>query len=117
MKSRLLNINVRELEKALYRECCINGYYKNDNASREDLASRLGVSPEQLSEYLNSHRNISFSAYLNALRINEGKRLLREKKEFNAARVGFEAGFRSTSAWHKAFKDATGISPEEFRKK
>lgn len=116
MKSRLANVNLEKVRVKLEMVCEKEKFFKKEKIKLETLAREVGISPEQLSEYLNTFLNKSFTEYINDLKIEEGKILLMEKKEVSTTRIGFEAGFGSTSAWHRAFKDATGMTPEEYRK-
>jgi len=115
-KSRLSKINIEELKERLHNECVLKYYFKNEKANRDELAALVQITPEQLSEYLNSYLEKSFNEYINNLRINEAKKLLVKNSDLNTTRIGYEAGFGSSSAWHKVFKEATGMTPEEYRK-
>ncbi len=81
------------------------------------LARKAHIPPRYLSQILNECLNRSFFDYINARRIEESKRLLRE----NTPRPGrtvleilLEVGFNSKSSFNTAFKRYTGMTPTSF---
>lgn len=78
------------------------------------LAEMVDLTSHQLSEYLNRHLNRNFYHYLNHYRINEAKSLLKEH-ERSVLDIALGVGFNSKSAFYRAFKDETGMTPKRFR--
>lgn len=62
------------------------------------------------------HRN--FSAFLNAYRLTEAKRLLADPEQARrqVLQIALDVGFGSIAPFNRAFKEATGRTPTEFRK-
>ncbi|MDH4262481.1 MAG: helix-turn-helix domain-containing protein [Spirochaetia bacterium] len=116
-KTQLKNIDVDSLGSRLNSLMAVKKVYRNEKLSLQKLARMVEISPQQLSEYLNSVKKYGYREYINSFRIEEAKQLLTDKPEMNASLVGFEVGFPSVSGFYKIFKKYTGVSPADFRKK
>jgi AraC-like DNA-binding protein len=80
------------------------------------LARKANISPRYLSQVLNENLKQNFFDYINSHRIEESKRLLREKKIQGKTvyEVLLDAGFNSKSSFNSAFKRYTGMTPTSF---
>ncbi len=83
------------------------------------LAEEVGVPEHRLRRLINDqlgHRN--FAAYVNARRIDAAKERLREPAHAQASvsAIAFDLGFGSLGPFNRAFKDATGVTPSEWRR-
>ncbi len=103
---------VESLEKLMSTEKL---YLKPDLTVRE-TAGRLGVTPHQLSEILNTRLNKSFNTYVKFKRIEYARKLLVEKPEMTILVISLESGFNSISNFNTTFKYIAGKSPKEYRK-
>lgn len=83
--------------------------------SLESAARRLGVPPRRLSEAINSVHGESFSRRINRLRVEEAKRLLRDRPGLSIIAVMFNSGFRTKSSFNKEFRALAGVSPTDYR--
>jgi AraC-like DNA-binding protein len=84
------------------------------NLRLKDLARQAGLSGPA---FLTGFRRVAgqgFSKYLQALRLEEAKRILRSSP-LSIARVAQESGFNSASYFIQSFKRATGLTPGAFR--
>ena len=83
------------------------------------LASRLEITGVKLSRLINRHRGMSFYQYLAFYRVHAAQVTLEDPDEqrYTVDGIGLQSGFRSRSAFYKAFKDATGVSPAAYRKR
>jgi AraC-like DNA-binding protein len=82
------------------------------------LAQKLAAHEYKVRQLINDQLGFrNFNAFLNHYRIVEAQRLLAdpESRHRNVAEVAYEVGFRSLGPFNKAFKDATGRTPTEFR--
>ena len=95
----------------------VDKHFQNEDLSLSNLADSLELSSHQLSELINSHFGYGFPRYIRDQRINEAKRLLIEEPATSVLAVSMETGFKSQSNFYTAFKDITGLSPGQFRKK
>lgn len=92
--------------------------YKNPLLSRLDLATRLGTSEGYLSQIVNQETNKSIIQFVNEYRIEAAKNLLHDPvfNKYSIEAIGMEAGFKSKSAFYKAFNASLRMSPGAFRK-
>ena len=83
------------------------------------LAAKLSVHPNYLSQVINEKENKSFYDYVNTLRVEEFKRIVKlpGNEKFTIMSLAYDCGFNSKSSFNKNFKKVTGLSPSEFLKK
>ena len=93
--------------------------YLDPEITLQKLAKDLSMSPFYISQVINQVMNMTYYDFLNGYRIEEAKKELSdpEKKHKSIIEILFEVGYKSKSVFNKAFKDYTGITPTEFRKK
>lgn len=93
--------------------------YLNDELSLADLSSSLGIPKHHFSMTVNSELNINFFQFISFYRVKEAERLLLlpEYSEHTILRIALDSGFQSKSAFNKAFKQFTGLTPAEYRQK
>lgn len=96
----------------------IEKLYKNPAFSLNDLAEATGESRNAISFALNYSLNKSFYNYINELRIEESKRLLRDPslQHFSIEGIAMQSGFKSMSVFYKFFKDIEKVTPAVYRK-
>jgi AraC-like DNA-binding protein len=83
--------------------------------SMPDLADRLKVSVHQLSQAINDGLGRNFFEMTAEHRIEEAKRLLKEKSNIKVEEIAEEVGYNSKSSFNTAFKKLTGMTPSEWR--
>ena len=83
-----------------------------------DLATRLGVPQRHVSYVLNAHLGVSFTDYINRLRVDYARELLVSPARQNDTILAIlhDAGFNSKSAFNRVFKEVTGQTPSAFRR-
>jgi AraC-like DNA-binding protein len=84
----------------------------------QTLAERCNTRVHILSTFINKHYNKTFFDYINSYRIEEAKMLLAspEQQRYSINAIAEKAGFRSRSAFYKAFKKGADATPSEFTK-
>lgn len=92
--------------------------YLQPDLTISHLAERLNCSRHHLSQVLNEKLNKSYYDYINLLRIEEAKQLLKERSYQNhkIASIAYDAGFNSLSTFNDVFKKITGQTPSAYRK-
>lgn len=115
-KSRLRGMDLDDLRDRLDRLMAAEELFRNEKLALETLAERLDISAHQLSEFLNAKLGASFSAYINALRIDRARSLLESAPEKNIMKIAYESGFGAKSTFNTAFRAATGQTPSEYRR-
>ena len=88
--------------------------YRND-PSLNDTADAVSVSPGYLSRLFTKTFGISYSCYLNKIKINQAKYLL-IRTNMPIIDISLECGFSSQNYFCYAFKNETGCSPLQYRK-
>ena len=78
-------------------------------------ASKLQVTSHQLSEFLNQHENISYSDWINKMRVDEAERLFFKNQLLTVAEVCYAVGFNSISAFYRSCKKFKGVTPVSMR--
>ena len=83
------------------------------------LSKQLSIPGRYLSQIINERTQKNFYDFINSYRIEESKRLLKEKpkNEKYISEILFTVGFNSRSSFNTAFKKYTGFTPSEYRDK
>ncbi|MDW3650580.1 MAG: AraC family transcriptional regulator [Bacteroidia bacterium] len=106
-KERIL----RKLQKKLRDE----KQYLNPNLSLAELAHKLEINSNQLSQVINELLGKNFYQLINEYRVEEVKRnILSQEKTLLG--IALESGFNSKSAFNRIFKEITGSTPSAYKK-
>jgi AraC-like DNA-binding protein len=89
--------------------------FLQSNFSLPDLAAQLRISTHQLSQVINDGLGKSFFEMTAEYRIEESKRLLKEKMNIKVEEIAEEVGYNSKSSFNTAFKKIVGMTPSEWR--
>lgn len=89
--------------------------YANPEISLEVAISAVGINRAKMNNILKEETGLTFSAYLNKLRLTEAARLLAEKPEANVAEIAFSVGYNNVTYFNKLFKNEYGCSPKAFK--
>ena len=92
--------------------------YRNGELKLEELAAELAMTGHELSQLINDACGVNFQDYLNRYRVEALKASLLSPANDNATilDLAMAAGFNSKSAFNRAFKRHTGMTPGEFRR-
>ena len=82
----------------------------------EHVAAYVGLNPSYFSTVFKRELNINFSNYLTQKRIEEACKLLL-RSNLSMSDIANETGFESQSYFSQIFREHTGMSPREYRKK
>jgi len=82
--------------------------------SLEDVAGAVHLNPSYFSSVFKKEAGISFSSYLNQLRIEESKRLLAQSRS-SILNIALDVGFEDQSYFTKVFKTHAKMTPKEYR--
>ena len=86
----------------------------NEKISVEQAASNVYLSASYFSKVFKEDMGVSFSTYLNQVRIEKSKELLKNKQH-KIIDVAIMVGFEDQSYFTKVFKRVTGVSPNHYR--
>ncbi len=91
----------------------INSNYMN-KITLKKLANYLHVNQSYMSRLFKKEMNMSFSEYLNDVRIKRSKNLLKNS-DMPILEIALYVGYDSQSYFTKVFKKITGTTPKRFR--
>lgn len=101
--------------KQLFRKAIlyINEHYQ-EQITLKQLADELHVNYVYLSRVFNRDAHVGFTEFLNSFRVENAIRLLKNTDR-SASEIAYECGWGSIRNFNKAFKQALGCTPTEFR--
>ena len=107
-----------ELLERLKRLMAETGFWRESGLTIGRMADKLGAPEYRLRQVINGslgYRN--FSDFLNEKRISVAKEELRDpsKAGVQISAIAFDLGYASLGPFNRAFRDATGKSPREWR--
>jgi AraC-like DNA-binding protein len=114
--STLAGIDVDGLLRRLSALMERDRLYANEGLTIAWLSERLGVSRNQLSELVNDNIGMNFRTYVNALRIEDAKRMLEADSSASILEIALSCGFSSKSTFNAAFSRHAGSTPSEWRR-
>ncbi len=115
-QSHLKSVDLTAVKKRLLDLMEKEKPFCDEDITLPGLAALVGISPHQLSEFLNEHMARNFNRFINEFRVKEAQNLLITQPSRSILSVGMAVGFNSTSAFHQSFRTYTGLTPARFRK-
>jgi len=115
-RSYLQGLNLDQIEANLKNLMTKNEMFLDENLALPQLAKCLGISPHQLSQFLNTRLNKNFKMFVNEYRIAKAKELLIQDKDAKVLAIALDVGFKSKSTFNAAFLKIAGTPPSEYRK-
>ena len=102
-----------ELKKIIYQED--NNPLFASNPNIDDVAKAMNVDKEDLSNYIYNTLNTSFSAWVSDKKLLLCAHLLKHTDRM-VSDIALSIGYKNVPAMNKAFKQAFGKTPSQFRK-
>jgi len=91
-------------------------FFTEPGITIEQVATQLRSNRTYLSTHMNLHRKMTFKEWINHLRIEEAKSLLRRHPEMPVSQIGAMVGLPDKSNFGRQFTRLTGKSPQAWRK-
>jgi len=133
--SELLNLNSEEnqIQNIVYEPIVNNNYqnlklrlidyfekeepFLNPEMKIDDLCAKLNTNRSYLSKIINNEFGLNFNNFVNQHRVLKAKEILSNESFSNYSINGVAkmSGFKSTSAFYKAFGQIVGKTPTDFR--
>jgi AraC-like DNA-binding protein len=104
----------RDKEKAAVLKFIATNY-ANTELDLEGVVAATGTNRTKVNEVLKSELGMTFTSYLNKLRLTEAARLLTEKSGTTVAEIAYSVGYANVSYFNKLFKEEYGCTPKAFR--
>ncbi|NBD25846.1 AraC family transcriptional regulator [Paenibacillus glycinis] len=91
-------------------------HHFRETLSLDDAAASCGLSPNYFSECFSKGTGITFQAYVQDLRLQFAKSLLKSTR-LPVTEICFASGFNTLPHFERAFKKRFGGSPRDYRKR
>ena len=104
-----------KLEPVINKWIESKGFVK-PNLTIKDVAQEIGTNQNYLSKYINSIEGITFTVWLNRLRIEESKVLLLSPEKYSIEEIGKSVGITELYNFSRWFKVVTEMTPQQYRK-
>ncbi|WP_045825955.1 AraC family transcriptional regulator [Teredinibacter turnerae] len=93
----------------------IAGEYNNPEINIESTAATLGTTRSKINKLLKAELGLTFTAYINKLRLAEAARLLIEEDHLSVKQIALGVGFVNVTYFNALFKKEYGCAPKTFR--
>ena len=120
----------KDLPLAAYRQLTLEPYkdkekaailrfiatnYTNTELDLETVVTGTGANRTKVNDVLKSELGMTFTSYLNKLRLTEAARLLALNSSAAIAEIAYSVGYGNVSYFNKLFKEEYGCTPKAFR--
>ena len=93
----------------------IGMHFADPELNMATVTARIGADRKKINEILKTELGLTFTGYVNALRLTEAARLLKDRHGTPIADIAYSVGFTSISHFNKLFKEEYGCTPGVFR--
>jgi|GEM_PF-6958327 len=89
-------------------------WFLESRLSIRDIAARMGSNETYISRTLNQGLGQSFNHFINALRVEHAKALIRET-DSSLLTIALDSGFNSKATFNRVFRNLAGMTPSQFK--
>ena len=108
-------IEERKIENTIDQVIVAKQLYLTLNLKIGDVAKATGICRTYISKYINQTKGMSFSDYINSLRVEHAKTLLSHDIEtIKIISIATQSGFSSEQSFYRNFFKFTGMKPLEW---
>jgi AraC-like DNA-binding protein len=122
MKTNLPLVAYRQLTLEPYKDKekasvlrFIASAYTDPKLDLEAVVEGTGANRYKINEVLKSELGMTFTSYLNKLRLTEASRLLTENSSAAVSEIAYLVGYANVPYFNKLFKEEFGCTPKSFR--
>lgn len=117
-KSSLKKAESQELLKRLLAFTEEERPYLDGKLSLNQVAEKLDISPNHLSQVINENLNKNFFDFVNGYRVEMVKEKLADpaNQKFTLLAIAYDSGFSSKSSFNEVFKKFTQLTPSQYQK-
>jgi AraC-like DNA-binding protein len=90
-------------------------HYMDPELNMATVAARIGADRVKINEILKTELGMTFTGYVNTLRLTEAARLLKDQESTPIADIAYSVGYANISYFNKLFKEEYGCTPGAFR--
>lgn len=110
--SSRIKLNWEDYKNTIIKE----KYFLIEGVTLEEMAQKLKIGRTTLSNLINNEECVNFNSWVNKLRIEEAKNIIKTNPEYTIQRVAELTGFSEHSNFSRQFKNFTGTTPNQWRK-
>lgn len=107
--------NGQELFKQVEHEIISRQLFLQSESSREELIKVLHIPKNKFSLLFKQYAGMSFSKYINKLRMEYASKLLLDHPEYSNEAIALSCGISSTTSFYRLFSEFYGMTPTELR--
>jgi len=122
MKTNLPLVAYRQLTLEPYKDKekasvlrFIASAYTDPKLDLETVVEGTGANRYKINEVLKSELGMTFTSYLNKLRLTEASRLLTENSSAAVSEIAYLVGYANVPYFNRLFKEEFGCTPKSFR--
>ena len=104
----------KDKEKAAVLRFIANNYTEAQ-LDLESVVDATGVNRGKVNDLLRAELGLTFTGYVNKLRLTEASRLLTEQSGAAIAEIAYAVGYGNVSYFNKLFREEYGCTPKAFR--
>jgi AraC-like DNA-binding protein len=93
----------------------IGAHYTDPELDMGAVTARIGVDREKINQVLKTEFGLTFTGYVNQLRLTAAARLLTDKDSKPIADIAHAVGYANIPYFNKLFKEEYGCTPRAFR--
>jgi AraC-like DNA-binding protein len=101
----------KTIEKLLTQE----KLYLNDSLTIADLSKECNETVSLISRAIHQYKGLNFNTYVNYKRVEYAQALLLQEESWSIEYIGKKAGFKSNSAFYRAFHLQSNMTPRKFQ--
>lgn len=101
----------KTIEKLLTQE----KLYLNDSLTIADLSKECNETVNLISRAIHQYKGLNFNTYVNYKRVEYAQALLLQEESWSIEYIGKKAGFKSNSAFYRAFHLQSNMTPRKFQ--